>query len=349
MRSKKIFFLLVILGLIAPFLFPAFKLQMSIMWILVVLALTWDVQGGQMGYNTFGNIVFFGLGMYLCAATQIGLFFPLGEWTAAGGEKTFVHNSEQYFQGLFLGLIVAAIVPVFVAVFIGYGILGLRGHYFAICTLGLGIAAGEFAGGIEIIGAGQGMTSPPWPKGIGNTELRGEFFYYICFVLMICSFLFLRWAYSTRFGLVLNAIRDNEDKAEAMGINTMKFKISGWMVSAFFVGIAGGLMGNMIGYIEPVETAFPGRTFGVFMVLMAILGGKGTLIGPIIGAIAFHLFKEGFWTFFLGWQYVALGALIVIVVVFFPEGIMGYLREKFPERFGEVVDEKNRKSQVELS
>ena len=224
----------------------------------------------------------------------------------------------------------------------------MRGHYFAICTLGLGIAAGEFAGGIELVGAGQGMTSPPWPKGIGDTELRSEFFYYICFTLMVSTFLFLRWAYTTRFGLVLNAIRDNEDKAEAMGINTMRYKITGWVVSAFFVGIAGGLMGNMIGYIEPVETAFAGRTFGVFMVLMAILGGKGTLWGPVIGAVAFHIFKEGFWTFFLGWQYVALGALIVIVVIFFPEGIMGWLREKYPERFGEVIDEEDRKAEVEL-
>ena len=73
-----------------------------------------------------------------------------------------------------------------------------------------------------------------------------------------------------------------------------------------------------------------------------------TLWGPVIGAIAFHLFKEGFWTFFLGWQYVALGALIVIVVIFFPEGIMGWLREKYPERFGEVIDEEDRKAQVEL-
>ena len=107
-------------------------------------------------------------------------------------------------------------------------------------------------------------------------------------------------------------------------------------------------MGNMIGYIEPVETAFAGRTFGVFMVIMAILGGKGTLWGPVIGATAFHVFKEGFWTFFLGWQYVALGALIVVVVVFFPEGIMGWLREKYPEKFGEVIDEADKTSQVEL-
>jgi len=349
MNNKIIFYgFILAFGLAAPFLFPAFKLQISIMWILIILSLTWDVQGGQMGYNTFGNILFFGLGMYICSSFQIGLFFPLAEWTASGGEKTFVHTPTQFFQGFAVGLVLSGIIPALVAALIGYGILGLRGHYFAICTLGLGIAAGEFAGGIELVGAGQGMTSPPWPKGIGDTELRSEFFYYICFTLMVSTFLFLRWAYTTRFGLVLNAIRDNEDKAEAMGINTMRYKITGWVVSAFFVGIAGGLMGNMIGYIEPVETAFAGRTFGVFMVLMAILGGKGTLWGPVIGAVAFHIFKEGFWTFFLGWQYVALGALIVIVVIFFPEGIMGWFREKYPERFGEEIDEEDRKAEVEL-
>ncbi len=340
MNNKIIFYgFIVAFGLAAPFLFPAFKLQISIMWILIILSLTWDVQGGQMGYNTFGNILFFGLGMYICSSFQIGLFFPLAEWTASGGEKTFVHTPTQFFQGFAVGLVLSGIIPALVAALIGYGILGLRGHYFAICTLGLGIAAGEFAGGIELVGAGQGMTSPPWPKGIGDTELRSEFFYYICFTLMVSTFLFLRWAYTTRFGLVLNAIRDNEDKAEAMGINTMRYKITGWVVSAFFVGMAGGLMGNMIGYIEPVETAFAGRTFGVFMVLMAILGGKGTLWGPVIGAVTFHIFKEGFWTFFLGWQYVALGDLIVIVVIFFPECIMGRYREKYPQRIGESKDE----------
>ena len=133
-----------------------------------------------------------------------------------------------------------------------------------------------------------------------------------------------------------------------MGIYTMRYKIIGWMVSAFFVGIAGGLMGHINGYIEPTEIAFAGPTFGVFMVLMAILGGKGTLWGPLVGAIVFHLFKEGFWTYFLGWQYVALGVLIVVIVVYFPEGLMGWLREKYPEKFVEVVDEVDRKAQVEL-
>ena len=133
-----------------------------------------------------------------------------------------------------------------------------------------------------------------------------------------------------------------------MGIQTMKYKIVGWMCSAFFCGLAGGIMGGLIGYIDSTDVAFDGREMGVFMVLMAILGGKGTLWGPVIGATLFHLFKEGLWTFILGWQYVALGVLIVVIVIYFPEGLMGWLREKFPARFGEVIDEKDRKASVEL-
>ena len=340
--------IILILGLAAPFLFPGFKVFMSFLCVLIVLAMTWNIQGGEMGYNTFGNILFYGLGMYLCASVQVGMFFPLAEWTESGGEKTFIHTTEQFFQGIGVGLLVAGIVPTIIAGLIGYAILGLRGHYFAICTLGLGIAAGEIAGGIEIIGAGQGFTTPPFPAAIESTEAKGEFFYFLSFILLVSSFVFIKWIYSTRFRLILNAIRDNEDKAEAMGIATMKYKIVGWMVSAFFCGLAGGIMGGMIGYIDSTDVAFDGREMGVFMVLMAILGGKGTLWGPVVGATIFHFFKEGFWTLFLGWQYVALGVLIVVIVIYFPEGLMGWLREKFPEKFGEVIDEKDRKAQVEL-
>jgi branched-chain amino acid transport system permease protein len=157
---------LIIFGLFAPFIFSAYKVQLTYLCILIVLAMTWNLQGGEMGYNTFGNILFYGLGMYLCASVQVGMFFPLAEWTESGGEKTFVHTTAQYFQGMGVGLLVAAIVPTLVAGAIGYAILGLRGHYFAICTLGLGIAGGEIAGGIEIIGAGQGFTTPPFPAEI---------------------------------------------------------------------------------------------------------------------------------------------------------------------------------------
>ena len=116
-------------------------------------------------------------------------------------------------------------------------------------------------------------------------------------------FVVLRRIYSGRFGLAANAIRDDEEKAEGMGIHTMRYKTVGWAVAAFFLGISGALFGNMIGFIEPLEVAFPTVTFGIFMVIMCLLGGKGTLWGPVVGATLFHAFKEVTWTYMLGWQW----------------------------------------------
>jgi branched-chain amino acid transport system permease protein len=89
---------ILIFGVLAPFILPAFKVQLSILCILIVLALTWNIQGGEMGYNTFGNILFYGLGMYLCASVQVGMFFPLAEWTESGGEKTLFIRLVNFFK-----------------------------------------------------------------------------------------------------------------------------------------------------------------------------------------------------------------------------------------------------------
>jgi len=124
-----------------------------------------------------------------------------------------------------------------------------------------------------------------------------------------------------------------------MGIHTTRYKIVAWCISALFLGLAGGSAGHLIGFIDPTEVAFAGATFGVWMILMAILGGKGTLWGPVIGAVIFHITQELFWTYLFGWQRVALGVLIVGIVVFFPQGIMGWIRERWPERFGYRVEE----------
>ena len=113
-----------------------------------------------------------------------------------------------------------------------------------------------------------------------------------------------------------------------------------WSVAAFFLGMSGAIFGNLTGFVEPLEVAFPAATFGIFMVVMALLGGKGTLWGPVIGATLFHIVKEVTWTYLLGWQWVALGLLIVVNVVFFQEGIMGWMQRKWPERFGITVDQR---------
>ncbi len=322
-------------GILGPILFPAYISQITILWLMVVFALTWDIMGGQMGYNSLGNIFFFGIGMYVCAIVQVGLYFDVAEYTAHSGAVKVNFTSSEYFIGFALGTITAAIVSALLAVVFGWIGFGLRGPYFSIGTLGVAIAAGELMGAWDYVGGGGGMSLPGFP---GDSD-GSAFYYVIMFSLAIATFLFLKWLYASRFSLAINAIRDDEEKAEGMGIQTKRYKTVAWSISAFFLGISGAIFGNMTGFIEPLEVAFPTVTFGIFMVLMALLGGKGTLWGPIIGAILFHVIKEFTWTYLLGWQWIALGMLIVINVVFFQQGIVGWMQDKWPEKFGIEVDE----------
>lgn len=331
-RRLPLYAVILFLGIVGPHWFPAYTQQMASLWLFIVFALSWDICGGQMGYNSFGNVFFLGLGMYTCAVTQVAYVHEVAEYTSArGGSAEFDFSASEWLMGLVLGLPAGALVAVAAAVIFGALILSMRGHYFAICTLGLGIAAGELAASWDWIGAGSGMTTPMAPATLGDTN---TLLYYLAFVLAVIAFLFFRWLYSTRFGLAINAIRDGEEKAEAMGLRTTRIKVTAWAIAALFLGIAGGIFGNLKTFIDPIDVAFSGATFGVWMILMAILGGKGTLWGPVIGAVIFQVMKELFWTYLLGWQQVALGLLIVLIVVFFPTGILGFLRERFPERFG---------------
>lgn len=319
----------------APFAFPNYTFQLAMLWIMILFALTWDIAGGQMGYNSLGNILFFGAGMYISAVTQIGLYYDVGEYTAAFGAVKVDFTMQQYMLGLGLGIIAAALGSVVLAYIFGRIVFGLRGPYFAIGTLAAALAAAELISTWGYVGAGGGISLPLYP---GDPDDRAFLYYVLCCIAAISTFVFVRWLYNTRFGLALNAIRDDEEKAEAMGIHTARYKAVAWSISAFFLGISGAIFGNMAGFIEPLEVAFPTVTFGIFMVLMVLLGGKGTLWGPVIGAVLFHVIKEVTWTYLLGWQWITLGALIIVNVIFFQQGIMGWAQEKWPERFGLVVD-----------
>ncbi len=305
-----------VLGLAAPFLAPRWVTQLAFLWVMVLFALTWDVVGGQMGYNSFGNVVFFGLGCYATSLLQRASHLP-------------------YLPTLAAGMALSAAIAVAAAALLGPLLLSMRGHYVSIATLGLGVAAADLFAGWDWVGAGSGILPAQFP---GSAEARSRFFYYLLFALAAATFLTLRWAYRTRFGLALNAIRDDEDKAEAMGIHTTRYKVAAWMLGALFLGLAGGPVAGLAGFVDPRDLAFANETFGVWMVLMAILGGKGTLWGPVIGAVIFHGAQELFWKYLFGWQRVAMGVLVVAIVVFFPTGILGWLRERRPRWFGEAVD-----------
>ena len=312
------------MGVIAPAVLPHNMTQLVDVMVFILIALSWDMLGGQMGYNSFGNILFFGVGMYLVASIQVwsgGFSLTVYNSAKGGNLEAFALDAPTFIASLLLGLVVIAAFNFVLGLIVGSQLLRMRGHYFAIGTLGLGVAAGEFASTMDILGAGSGMNFVQPPEGVNLMTLL----YFVGLFVVAVFFVLLKWLYSTRFGFVMNAIRDNEDKAEAMGLPTGSVKASAWAVAAFFTAIAGGIYGSAKNFIDPTEVAFSLPTIGVWMLLMALIGGKGTIWGPIIGAVVFQLFKEFFWTFLFGWQRVALGLLIVIIVVFFPEGVMGGL------------------------
>lgn len=307
-------------AVLAPWVFPAIATQLAFLCLMVVFALTWDIVGGQMGYNSFGNILFFGIGAYACALVQRD-------------------SGLSYFPAFASGVAFAALVGTLAAALLGPAVLSLRGHYFAIGTLGLSVAAADIAAGWRYVGAASGLAVPLFP---GTSDGRVRFFYFFLLGLAVLNFLASRRLHASQFGLAINSIRDDEEKAEAMGIRTTRYKAAAWCIAAFFLSLAGAAAGNLAGYIDPREFAFAGSTYGVWMILMVILGGRGTLWGPVIGAFVFHIAQELLWTYLLGWQRVVMGLLILVVVVYFPQGLVGWFRETFARRFnastGVLVD-----------
>jgi branched-chain amino acid transport system permease protein len=174
--------------------------------------------------------------MYISAIVQVSFFYEggVGEYTSAMGSIKPVFTDSQYFIGLALGILAAGMVSVLLALVFSSFMFGLRGPYFAIGSLGLAIAFAEITITINYVGGASGITMPLFP---GDIEFRSTFFYILCFFFAVVAHFLLRWLYSTQFGLAINAIRDDEDKAEAMGIPTLKYKRIGWTIAAFFYGM----------------------------------------------------------------------------------------------------------------
>ena len=310
---------------IAPFLLPNYQSQLTELWLFVVFALTWDLIGGQTGYNSFGNVLFIGVGTYACAVTQIGLVYSVSRYTgAAGGHSTiFIFTA-------------ANISPAWRS--------ACRPQRRSPARRSSGAWCWACAGTISR-SARSGLVSPPgrsppvleldrsrrWavvaqaPAALGDLS---ELFYYLSFGLAVARGVPLAAIDPLRAGAQRHPRRrgqgrghgpaDHLDQGDGLGL------------AAVLLGMSGGILGNLKRFIDPIDVAFAGETYGLWMVLMAILGGKGTIWGPVIGAAIFQVLKEVFWIYLFGWQRVALGLMIVVIVVFFPQGILGWARERFP-------------------
>ena len=290
---------LLILGLVAtvPFVGNASDLHTwTLIVMFAVLAQSWNFIGGFAGYSAFGNVVFFGIGAY---ATGLVLLANQPFW---------------------LGLIAGALVAGFFALLLGLSVLRLRGHYFAVATLGIAEAKREFVTVRDVGGGGGGLISLPLP----SLDSYIRFFYAFLGLSLLCLLITV-FLTRSRFGYALVAIRESEQAAEALGIPTYWYKVGAFVLSAMPVAVAGGLYGYWATGFDP-DTVF-NVGISVEMVLLTFLGGAGTILGPLLGAIAFEYISFQFQASGFTFHNTLLGLSIVIVTVFLPQGILRIIQE----------------------
>jgi branched-chain amino acid transport system permease protein len=286
--------LLAMLPLIVKDTFFLRVLTESIMWI--GLAIAWDVLAGYTGYLNFGHGAFFGVGAYVTASLIKFAGMP-------------------FLVAMPLGGLAAGVL----ALISGIPTLRLKGAYFAIATWAMARALQQLALVYNVTGGPDGMRLPAY--------LHPQFFYYVMLILVAGIFALLWYLLEhAPFGLKVKAIREDEAGAMSLGIHPTSIKIKAYLLSTIPAGLIGGVYAYWITYIDPASVL--GDIVTDQAVVMAVFGGLGTLIGPIVGAIIIYFFKTLFWAYLSDYQVlylIILGVLIAMSVVFLPNGLYGTL------------------------
>jgi branched-chain amino acid transport system permease protein len=280
----------------------------------VGLAAAWNLIGGFAGYACFGQVGFFGLGGYTTAVLMVHL-----RWS------------------FWLALPAAALVVAIFATLIGAPLLRLKGHYFAVATLGVAEGLREVVINLpDLTGGGAGITIPSITGDAPTRWLGNDGFYLLFLGLALAVVATGLLVAQTRSGYALRAIHQDEDAAAAMGVNTTMAKTIAFAGSAALTGAIGAAYG-----FQQV-TFYPDRLFDVeitvLMVVMVILGGAGTVVGPVVGAVVVAYGSEYLRQHLPTVHTLVLGALIVVAVILLPQGFVNYLREGARQRRFSLLD-----------
>lgn len=263
------------------------------------LGLAWNLVGGYAGQLSLGHAAFFGMGAY-----GLALF-------------------NQLSIPIWVCLLLSAIVATLVAGVIGIISFRLRGPYFTLATIAFAEVLRLIATNLDVTGGAIGLTMPA--LFIGRTFWRQ--FYLASVALTVIAFVANYWVSRSRFGYYLMAIREDEDTASAVGINTARYKLWSLLMSAFLTALAGALYGSAFQFIVPDSVLT--LDISVQISIITMLGGAGTLIGPVVGAALLLSASEVFKNQFQESHLLIYGVLIVVVVLFLPEGIVGGLEQRF--------------------
>ena len=294
---------LLVSALIAPFFvtnnFVLHALTMSL--IFAILAASWDLLFGFAGQVSFGHAGFFGLGAY--ASAMLSYYAGLSPW---------------------LGLLAGGLIASVFGLLVGFPSLRLRGVYLALATLAcsemLRIVVTNW---VPVTRGTLGFNLHPGFTFVPNTPTTH---YYIILVgaALSTGSMYLMAARS-RLGLVLRALAADDIRAQALGVDVFRMKLLAFSVSGFFAGFAGALYAHFIGLVTPNETA---SSLTILIVAMATIGGVGTIIGPAIAAIVIHFITEMLQIAGTVYDQIAVGLVLMLFVLFLPDGIAGIVRAK---------------------
>ncbi len=300
-KATVLFLAIVALLAVLPFLgLEGYRLRLlTLVFLWISLAGCWNFMSGYTGYIDFGPVAYFGAGAYATAILMIRLDLPFA-----------------------LSLALSGGVCALLSAMIGWATLRIRGAYFAIATFAAAEALkqvsleGDRVAGFEFFGGSHGLTLPSPPG--------SEFFYFILLAFMVFVVGISSFLEKTKFGYGLKAIRESESSAELSGVPTLALKIRAYVLSSSLIGCLGGIEAYWLTYIIPDDVFNVMRT--IQMVIMTLLGGMGTVWGPVIGAGFLTLVSE-----FLGAKFVydyltILGFVIVVVILILPRGIMSLVK-----------------------
>jgi branched-chain amino acid transport system permease protein len=264
---------------------------LALMW--VVLAQSWNLLGGFAGQVSFGHAAFFGTGAYVTGMlTKHFALSPL--W----------------------GFLACIPVVLILAVFIGYICFRLRGPYFTLSVLALSEILRVITNNLRTLtGGAEGILVIPIFKG----KIP---YYYMVLAIAVLATLTVHWLMRSKWGYYFLAIREDQEAAEAIGVNTTRYKLYALLVSAAFTGLAGAFYMNFMGYIEP-KIVFSIVNISIMMVLVVMLGGVATLSGPVVGAVLMVVISELFRRFVGEGHLVLFGLLVLAIIIFMPNGIIG--------------------------
>ena len=277
---------------------------MIITFMFAMCGVAWNVMGGYAGMFSFGQVAFFGIGAY--TSSFLVLTFHLSPW---------------------IGLVAGGVLSSLLAALIGYPCSKLRGHYFAIASIAFAEIVRIVFNNWKMVGAAEGLTLPMVKESLVHFMFHSSKlpYYYIMLLFLLLAVAVCYWVSTSKMGYYFRAIKESHEIAEVLGVNVVRYRLFAIMISAFLTSMAGTFYAQYILYIDPESVMI--LAVSVQIVLVAMLGGASTVLGPVVGATILIPLSE-YSRAWLGYKgtgadMILYGTLITVIAMYQPAGVWG--------------------------